>query len=425
MPLDGGTLNIPTAEVFEPLLQPMRNKGAHGGRGSGKSYFFAGMGVERCVMDGATRMLCIREHQISLKQSSKQLLEDTARRWGVGSRFHPTREHVGMDGGGVIIFSGMKNHTADSVKSFEDFDIAWVEEGQALSKTSWNMLRPTLRKKGSEIWAGWNPDLPSDPIDEFFRTEKPDNAICVSANYQDNPWFHETELPADMEHDKRRDKDRYEHIWLGGYNKKSDARVFNNWRIGAEEEFDLRGKRVYMGADWGFSIDPSVLVAMYVVGRTLYIFAEAYKIGCEIDYLPFLFGGMNDEKLIGLNREAHESLKDKANWAGIKGATEWPITADSARPETIRYMQKHGFARMRAAIKGANSVQEGVEFLRSFDIVIHPSCVHTVDEMTTYSYKMDAKTDEVLPVLEDKKNHVIDSARYAVELLRRAKVGLH
>lgn len=143
-------------------------------------------------------------------------------------------------------------------------------------------------------------------------------------------------------------------------------------------------------------------------------------VGCEIDYCPFLFGGMDDKELQKLSPDAYEALKAKnVQWRGIPGARKWPITADNARPETIAYMKRHGFPLMRPSIKGAGSVEEGVEFLQSYDIVIHPRCKHTVDEYTFYSWKTDPRTDEVIPVLQDKKNHVIDSDRYAIENVRR------
>jgi len=108
----------------------------------------------------------------------------------------------------------------------------------------------------------------------------------------------------------------------------------------------------------------------------------------------------------------------------VPEAEKWPITADSARPETISYMQRHGFPKIMPAVKGARSLEEGIEFLRSFDIVVHPRCKHTIDELTLYSYKRDPLTDKVIPVLEDKDNHVIDAIRYACEGARRvAKVA--
>ena len=133
-----------------------------------------------------------------------------------------------------------------------------------------------------------------------------------------------------------------------------------------------------------------------------------------------LFGGMQDDDLKKLNKTAHTQLKAKnSQWRGIPGARKWKITADSARPETIAYMKRHGFPKMVASIKGAGSLQEGIEFLQSYDIVIHPRCKNTIDEFTFYSWKTDPRTEEIIPVPQDKKNHVIDSARYAVESIRR------
>jgi phage terminase large subunit len=272
------------------------------------------------------------------------------------------------------------------------------------------MLTPTIRVPGSEIWFSWNPRFPTDPVDDMFRGNAPRKAgqlpweplpdsIVVNPSYKDNPWFSD-ELRREMEYDKRTDPDKYLHIWLGGYERHSESRVFKNWRI---EEFDTPSDATfYYGGDWGFSVDPTVLVRCFerepLVGvrKRLYIDHEAYQVGCEIDNTPALF--------------------DR-----VPGSREWPIVADSARPETISYLQRHGFPRIEAAVKGKDSVKEGVIFLQSYDILIHPRCTHTIDEFTMYSYKVDRQTNEVTPILEDNKNHVIDSVRYAVEKLRALK----
>lgn len=399
-------LDIPTAEVFVPLLEPHRlggprYKGAHGGRGSGKSRFFGGLLVDYALSFPGLRAVCVRETQRSLRFSSKLLIEDEIRRHGVGRYFRVMDKEIRTPGGGVIIFEGMKNHTADSIKSLEEFDVAFIEEGQKLSARSWDLLTPTLRKSGAEIWSAWNPEQPTDPVDEFFRGQNPHpDAVKVEANWRDNPWFPES-LRADMEHDRRTDPDKYAHVWEGGYLTLSEARVFRNWRI---EEFETPAEAVfYFGADWGFSIDPTVLIRCFIdhAARRLYVDREAYKIGCEIDRTPELFDALDPEN------------------PGM--ARKWAITADSARPETIAYMKRHGYPRMVPSVKGAGSVQEGIEFLRSFEIIVHPRCRHTIDELTFYKFKQDPKTEEVLPILEDKKNHVIDALRYAIERLRRRK----
>ncbi len=385
-------LIINTPAVFEPLLAPARYKGAHGGRGSGKSHFFGEMLIEDCIREPISAV-CLREVQKSLKFSVKRLLEAKIESMNAGLYFEVQNEQIKTRNGGVIIFQGMQDHTADSIKSLEGFKRAWVEEAQSLSQRSLDLLRPTIRAPGSEIWFSWNPRFATDPVDVLLRGETlPPSATVVEANYMDNPWCPQ-ELLDEMAFDRARDPEKYAHIWLGRYQMNSEARVFRNWKI---EEFERPPGTVHrLGADWGFAVDPSVLVRCDIEGRRLYIDHEAYMVGCEIDQLPDLFDRVPDSR-------------------------KWFITADSARPETISYMRRHGFPKINAAIKGAKSLEEGVEFLKTFDIIVHPRCVETIKELTLYSYKVDPLTDQVLPILADKDNHVIDALRYACEGARKA-----
>ena len=212
-------LSIPTAAVFEPLLHPARYKGAWGGRGSGKSHFFAGLMIEEALMMQGYRAVCIREVQKSLKQSAKRLLEDKLQDFGLGEAqgFKVYREVIETPGDGLITFTGMQDHTADSVKSLEGFDRAWVEEAQSLSDRSMSLLRPTIRKEGSELWFSWNPQRATDPVDMMLRgATTPTGAKVVRANWSDNPW-----LP-NVLNQERRDcleatPERYGHIWEGEY----------------------------------------------------------------------------------------------------------------------------------------------------------------------------------------------------------------
>lgn len=387
-------LNISTPRWFIPLLENARYKGAYGGRGSGKSHAFAEYIVERCVM-GRTDVVCLREVQRSLKQSVKKLIEDKIENMGVGTLFTVQHDRIKHNqNGSLIIFEGLASHTAESIKSLEGFDIAWFEEAQSCSQRSLDLLRPTIRKPGSELLFTWNPSMPTDPIEILLRGDNPPpDAIVKEVNFVNNPWFPDV-LQEEMEYDKKRDPDKYAHIWLGDYVKNSETRVFKNWSI---EEFEAPADAVHrFGADWGFATDPTVLVRCHIVGRKLYIDYEAYRVGCEIVDTPELF-------------------------MSVPEAEKWPLTADNARPETISYMRKHGFPKIRAAVKGPKSVEDGIEWLKSFDIVVHPRCKKTIDELTLYSYKEDPLTGNVLPLLVDKENHVIDALRYACEGARRAK----
>jgi phage terminase large subunit len=408
-------LDIPTAEVYEPFLYPARYKGAHGGRGSAKSHTFADLAIDRAICKRGTRIVCIREVQRTLEQSVKRLIEDKIKSYHLNKYFRVTNTHIETPGDGIMIFQGMQNHTAESIKSLEGFHYAWVEEAQSLSDRSLTLLRPTIREKDSEIWLSWNPRFPTDPVDRMLRdTVLPPDSVVIKSTYRDNPWFPDV-LRTEMEWDKSRDYDKYLHVWEGEYEKHSSARVFKNWRV---EEFDTPDNAVFLlGGDWGYSVDPAVGVRMWVEDNLLSIDREVYKIGCEIDHLPALFDTLDNE--VSPSWPEHQK-------PGM--AREWELIADSSRPDTISYMNRHGYKKIKPSKKGKDSIKEGVIFLQGFDIRIHPRCKHTIDEFTHYSYKVDEKridpdTNEplVLPELQDKKNHVIDSVRYAVEKLQKQK----
>ncbi len=218
-------LEIPTASVFRPLLEPARYKGAYGGRGSGKSHFFGEHLVETCLAERGTLAVCIREVQKTLAQSSKRLVEAKIQALGVGDQFSVFNDKIETPGDGIIIFQGMQDHTAESIKSLEGFKIAWVEEAQTLSQRSLQLLRPTIRAENSEIWASWNATRKTDAIDDFLRTKQPAESVVVKANWRDNPWF-----PAVLEEERRLDlklyPERYDHIWEGEYAKAFEGAYF-------------------------------------------------------------------------------------------------------------------------------------------------------------------------------------------------------
>ena len=381
---EGVALQIPTAEIFLPLLEPRRFKGARGGRGAAKSHFVA----ERMIEDCATshnRVACLREFQSSMAESVKQLLEDKIQTLGLEELFETTLTEIRGPYDSLIVFKGLQGNSAFSLKSLEGFSRAWVEEAQSISVRSLTTMTPTFRRTPGmtadpEMYFTWNPIAANDPIERLFADNKDDpDFVLVNCTYKDNPWFPD-DLRRDMERDKRRDPDKYANVWLGAYESISESRVFRNYQI---REFETHEDAQFrFGADWGFSVDPTVLVRCYIKDRFLFVDQEVYKVGCPIVQTPELF-------------------------AQIPGSKRWPLRADSARPETIDHMRTHGFRNMTAAVKGKNSVNDGIEFLKSYDIVIHPRCVHTIDEMAKYSYKIDARTNEVLPILIDAENHCI------------------
>ena len=337
------------------------------------------------------RVVCLREVQNSIKDSVKQLIEDKIIALGLEDRFEVLEREIRGPNGSLCVFRGLQNHTAASIKSLEGFDIAWVEEAQTISAKSIQLLTPTIRKPGSELWFTWNPDLESAPVEHLLRHDPPEGAVVVQANWNDNPWFPE-ELRLDMERDRKRDPGVYQHVWNGAYSTRSETRIFKNWEV--EELNPPEDVRWFYGVDWGFSNDPTAALRCCVIGDKLYIDYEASEVGVPIDATPNLLSKVPEIK-------------------------RWPVTADNARPETIDYMRRNGFPKMRGAVKGKGSVEDGIEFLRGMDIKIHPRCVNLERELTLYSYKTDKQTGEILPKVEDDNNHLIDALRYATEGLHK------
>ena len=255
------------------LRQPMRYKGASGGRASGKSHFFAEEAVEAMVCDPSLRFVCIREVQRSLKFSAKSLVESKIRTLGVSHLFDVLNTEIRRkDGDGVMIFEGMQDHTSDSIKSLEGFGRAWVEEAQSISKRSLDMLLPTIRAKDSEIWFSWNPDQPTDPVDEFFLGGV-EGAVHKHTTYLDNPFCPEVML-TEADRLKRSDADAFEHIWEGGYFLGGNGRVYSSfinkpYPVGnIDEDVKDTGAELLVGMD--FNVNPmSAVIAVRAANECL------------------------------------------------------------------------------------------------------------------------------------------------------------
>lgn len=227
-------LRIPTAEVFEPALAPAPYKYLHGGRGSGKSHFVAERLIEDSVAEpheqGGQGLLtvCMREVQQDLQQSSKRLIAQKLNDLGLGERdgFKVYADVISTPGDGVMIFKGMNDYTADSIKSLEGFKRGWWEEAQNATAHSMNLFNPTLRKKGSERYYTWNPTRTAGDIEKFGRGAlKQTGAITICANWRDNPFF-----PEELERERldclRTQPEAYDHIWEGGFVKMLEGAYF-------------------------------------------------------------------------------------------------------------------------------------------------------------------------------------------------------
>lgn len=368
-----------------------------GGRGSAKSWAFA-EALIRFAAAGPIRVLCCREHQNSIKDSSHKLLKDTITRLGLDSWFTVTKESITSRAGAEFMFKGLYNNE-EGIKSTEGIDYCWVEEAQTVTAGSWRTLIPTIRKDTAEIWVSYNLINEEDATHQMFVVRGRTGAIVHKVNYDSNPYF-SGKLRQDMEDDKRTDYHLYEHIWLGMPLKVSNAIILSGKYL--VEEFDdklwTQADRRRIGMDFGFAQDPQAVVSFFVLDDCLYIERESYGTGVELD----------DIKTV--------------TEADIPEAADWPIKADSARPETISYLGRNAGWAISGAEKWDGSVKDGITHLRRYRrIVIHPRCVNVAREARLWKYKVDPKQvddkgqPQVLPIVIDKHNHTWDAIRYGLD----------
>lgn len=362
------------------------------------------------------RILCVREIQSSIKESFHAELKAAieSEPW-LEAAYDVGRDYLRSKINTTeFLFKGLFANLT-TVKSTAQVGLTIVEEAEDVSEDAWLALEATvLRAPGSEIWTIWNPKLQGSPVDLRFRgtAEKPPmfpDALIAEMNYSDNPWF-----PPGLELLRKAqqaslDPETYNWIWKGAYLKKSKASILgNHWEEGIRFPDD-NWLGPYHGLDWGFATDPTAAVRCWISPdeKELYIDAEA--------------GGV----AIGLDDTA-KHLKER-----IPGIEKHPVIADSAQPANIDHLKRskgpNGLPKddylphIEGAVKGQGSVEDGLDHLKTYRIIVHPACPETQNELQKYSYKIDRLTGEVLPVIVDKHNHWIDALRYALEKVMRAK----
>jgi phage terminase large subunit len=399
-----------------------RYKVVWGGRGGGKS-----IAVADALITLATQrkigVLCCRETKGSMDDSVHTLLLERMEALGFSSLFTSTNEGINCKNGSFFKYKGLLDRGVQAVKGVQGITHCWIEEGQCVSSYSWEILKPSIRgkaqgkeqaiKNAPEIWVSMNPELESNAIyTDFFNKswyvdlEAPenakiqyhqaDNALLIKANWDSNPYFPDI-LNEERLRCLRNNPQGYEHIWEGACRVNSDAVVFKGkYKIEAFKPRDEWGQPYY-GLDFGFSNDPLAFVKCYVHADCLYIDAEFYKTKIEINDIV---GAIKSVDPVAINR---------------------PVLADSARPDLISYLKCNGLPFVKGAKKtvgSKNYVQDSVAFLLNFkQIIIQPHCTNSIKEFSTYSYKTDRYTNDILTKLEDANNHLIDAIRYALNEL--------
>ena len=324
-------------EYAEGLFRPQRYKVLWGGRGAARSW-----SVARALLIEASqrtlRVLCTRELQTSIRDSVHQLLKDQAALLGLP--FAATEREIRHRNGSLFLFEGLR-YNVTKIKSLEGIDRCWVEEAERISAESWKVLIPTIRKEGSEIWVTFNPDREEDATYQRFIVHPPPDAWVLKVSSDDNPWLPK-ELAAERAYLYAVDPESAAHVWGGETRQASDAQVLKGkWIV---EEFTpgpLWGGP-YQGMDFGFAVDPTTLIRVWVHERRLYVEYELYRVGLELD------------------DTAHSAL------LAVPDAEKYATRADSARPETISYLRRNGLPKLEGVKKWPGSVEDGVAHLRQF-----------------------------------------------------------
>jgi phage terminase large subunit len=394
-------------EWAQPLFAPHRFKVAKGGRGSSKSWTVA-QWLVLAASDHFERVLCAREIQKSIKDSSYKLLVDTIDRLGLKDKFVVTKNSIVCPfTGSEFLFAGLKTNV-DSIKSMEGLTKVWVEEAHKVSLDSWRILIPTVRAPGSEIIVTFNPDEEEDATSQMFieNAKKLPDCVVMDVNFSDNPWFPDV-LRAQMEYDFAVDADAAENIWNGKYRKRSKAQIFSGKYVveGFEPQDDWIGPMY--GGDHGFAQDPATLVKVWLDRTATELYVEYAEGGT----------GLSNDNLADMYRLVPGSMLYVKTPEGqlVPADQQFQIRADCSRPETNNELALRGF-NVQGCQKWPGCVEDGVQWMRSLrKITVHPRCVRAADEFKFYSWKVDKVTNEVQPIIVDKWNHYIDAIRYALE----------
>jgi phage terminase large subunit len=390
------------AKMVDNFAQPARHRVFKGGRGSAKTRgcatMAAVMGYQFAEGGREGIILASREHLNSLEESSLEEIKAAIRAepwlnayYEIGEKYIRTQNRRVS-----FAFAGLR-HNLDSIKSKSRILLNWTDEAENVSDAAWRKLIPTIREDGSENWVSYNPESPESPTHKRFIADKPTNCIVTEINWKDNPWFPDV-LNAERLDDLRLRPDTYAHVWEGAFLTLTEAQIFaGKFTV---DEFEPRPEwdGPYYGLDFGFAQDPTAAVQCYITDKMLYIRREAGKAKLELDATS----GHFTERMPDIARHT--------------------IRADSARPESISYLRRHGLPNITAVEKWPGSVEDGIEHIKTYEkVIIHPDCEQTAREFRLYSYKVDRQSGDIMPVIVDANNHYIDALRYALGPMIKAK----
>lgn len=390
-------INAEFPEKLQFLFQPYRYKVPYGGRGSAKSWSIARALLIK-LAERPLRWLCAREVQNSIKQSVHQLLCDQIETLGLTSFYEPLQSEIRGANGSLFSFAGLSNLTVESIKSYEGYDGVWVEEAQTVKKRSWDILIPTIRRDGSEIWASFNPYLDSDETYTRFVVNTPPNSKVVKVNYTDNPWFPKV-LEDERQHAKKTMlPDDYDNIWEGQCRTVVEGAIYKNEILRTIEDKRLRNVpydpmlKVHTVWDLGWNDQTSIILVQRM---------------------------MSEVRVIGYIEDSHKTLAEYANelnkrpymwgkdWLPHDGASKNLQTGKSAK-EILEALGR------KVEIIPRMDVEAGIKAAR----MMFPRCYFDkenasllVDRLKRYRRVINQNTNEPTSPLHDENSHGADAFR--------------
>ena len=389
-------LKNPVPIVFKPLYKSnTRYTFLKGGRGSGKSWAVADRLLLKLVEDPDKTLVCLREVQSSIKHSSKKLLADRIEALKLNAHFLIMDQEIRCkQGRGFIIFNGLATHTADSIKSIESFELAWIEEASSISSRSLEILIPTIRKQGSQLFFTWNPQKTEDPIEDLERDTEYTKKTVVFSTYLDNPFVSQ-DIIDEATYMKARRLKAYNHIYLGQFGV-AEGLIFENVEVRVIKEDEIKRLDCVQGSDLGFKNDPTTFSQNYIdhKNKKLYV------------YDGFSGKGM-------LNSDIAKKMKDMRVHVHV-------TRFDSAEPRTIASLRVLGINAIGAE-KGKDSVVAGINYMQEYDIVINAHLTPFITSFNNYAWDTDKLTNKPT----NKPNHdfsdEVDAVRYSVSHLYKRR----
>jgi phage terminase large subunit len=390
-------LELDFPEKLDFLFEPKRYKILYGGRGSGKSW-----GVARALIAMAIqkpiRILCARELQNSIHDSVITLLSDQIKSMGVESFFDVQRTAIYGKNGSEFSFVGLK-HNVTSIKSFEGVDYCWIEEGQAVSKTSWGTLIPTIRKPGSEIWVTFNPDLDTDETYKRFVLNPPENAIVRKVNWDDNPWFPDV-LREELTNLRLKDMDSYLNVWEGHTRQMLEGAVYANELRKAQEENRIRD----------FIVDKSVAVSCF--------FDLGWADMTSIWFVQSIPGG--EVRVVDFYQNCQKTIDHYVHILENKGYVykDWWLPHDAENKNMTGKSVKDIMESMNKPVRITLklSVADGINAARTLlnrAFIHETNCSDGLQNLRHYRYDVDQNTKMFSnKPLHDQHSHAADAWRY-------------